>query len=69
MRMCDVDEHEYENDRIMCVMTQSEITVSEIDPFDYVPTSICQMFVAHVFIYVVNEMFMIETRIDDDCMH
>ena len=69
MRICDIDEHEYKNDRIIYVMTQSEITVSEIDPFDYVPTSSYQMFVAHVFIYVVNEMFMIETRLDDDCIH
>ena len=61
MRMCDVDEHEYENDRIMCVMTQSEITVSEIDPFEKVPTSTCHMFVDQMLIYVVIEKFKYES--------
>ena len=50
MRMCDIDEHEYENDRIMCVMTQSEITLSEIDPFEKVPTSACGIFIDQLLI-------------------
>ena len=68
MRMCDIDEHKYENDRIMCVMTLSEITVSEVVQFDNVPTSSCRRFVDQVLVEVVNESFSVESCLNNECI-
>ena len=50
----------------MCVMTPSEITVSQVLRFDNVPTSSCHMFGDNILVYVVNERFRTESGLNDE---